>query len=70
MSSPMKTFVTDDGRKFLIPGTLQRETRIEIGELYHCECHERMGNDFYFLPIAACLRKDKTCTNPKGQALS
>jgi hypothetical protein len=26
-----------------------------------CECHVRMGNDFFFLPIDACLRDDKTC---------
>lgn len=30
-----------------------------------CECHRRMGNDFYFLPHNACLIGDaKDCTDP------
>lgn len=27
-----------------------------------CECQEKMGNDFWYLPTGACLRDDKTCT--------
>jgi hypothetical protein len=64
MSNPMKTFVTDDGRKFLIPGSEQREPPLESpydSEFFCCECHSKMGNDFYFLPINSCLRKDKRC---------
>jgi hypothetical protein len=49
-------------------GNLKPEQSIASG-FYHCECHERMGNDFYFLPTGSCLRKDKTCTSPKGQSL-
>lgn len=30
-----------------------------------CDCHVHMGNDFYFLPMDACLRADKTCNQPK-----
>lgn len=49
------------------PDTMQRS--LVIGEDFHCECHERMGNDFYFLPIGSCLRTDKMCTNSEGQSL-
>ena len=51
-----------------MPDAQQRERSVESG-FYHCECHERLGNDFYFLPINSCLRKDNTCTNTKGQSL-
>ncbi len=30
-----------------------------------CECHVRMGNDFFFLPIDQCLRDDRKCNAPK-----
>lgn len=26
-----------------------------------CPCHERMGNDFYFLPKGSCLFTDGDC---------
>lgn len=29
---------------------------------YACECHERMGNDYCFLPMTACLRSDNRCS--------
>ncbi len=29
---------------------------------FQCWCHKRMGNDFWFLPIASCIRgKGATC---------
>lgn len=65
MSKPMQRFVTDDGRTFLIPGDAQRVP----DKVDHCECHTNMGNDFYFLPIGSCLRRDRKCTNTEGQAL-
>lgn len=64
MANPMKTFVTDDGRKFLIPGDAVREITCPLDDSFWCECHEKMGNDFWFLPIGSCLRKDKTCNSP------
>ena len=72
MANPMRTFITDDGRKFLIPGDEQRseadQLSVAVANLcqpgYQCECHEKMGNDFWFLPIGSCLRKDKTCNSP------
>ena len=68
MANPMRTFITDDGRKFLIPGDRVRdepEVKLVYDDGYHCDCHKRMGNDFWFLPIGSCLRKDKTCDNPE-----
>lgn len=32
-----------------------------------CECHVRMGNDFFFLPAGQCLRDDKTCNETKDK---
>lgn len=29
-----------------------------------CECEEKMGNEFWFLPVGACLREDKVCSKP------
>lgn len=34
----------------------------EVSSDYQCHCHERMGNDFWFLPADQCLRNDKTCS--------
>lgn len=31
-----------------------------------CECHEHMGNDFYFLPFDRCLRRDGQCTKRRA----
>jgi hypothetical protein len=62
---PMKTFVTQDGRHFLIPGNpacgYQRAEAATREDGYQCDCHQMMGNDFYFLPVGQCIRKDKTC---------
>jgi hypothetical protein len=30
-----------------------------------CECLENMGNEFYFLPVGKCLRKDGKCNAPR-----
>jgi hypothetical protein len=65
----MRRFVTDDGRTFLIPGDAQERPREPVERsvasgFYACECHEKMGNDFYFLPAKSCLRADKQCTKP------
>jgi hypothetical protein len=30
----------------------------EKSDGYVCECHRRMGNDFYFLPKDACIMRD------------
>lgn len=64
MAAPMKTFVTQDGRHFLIPGNEQRTMlpRCERDDNgYTCECHRQMGNEFWFLPTGSCLRPDKKC---------
>jgi hypothetical protein len=65
MAQPMRTFVTDDGRHFLMPGDPARTQDPDEG--IWCTCHKMMGNDFYFLPIDACLRKDKVCDGRTGR---
>jgi hypothetical protein len=66
----MREFRTQDGNIIHLPNDQQRPTStVTPREFYHCWCHARMGNDFYFLPMNSCLRKDKTCDNLKGQAL-
>lgn len=30
-----------------------------------CECHTRLGNDFYFLPSGSCLRSDGKCNGDR-----
>lgn len=52
-----------DGKILHMPDTEQRDTVAKSG--YYCRCHERLGNDFYFLPRASCLW-DK-CDNPEGR---
>lgn len=57
-----------------------REVRLQNGNILHmpeepqrargfpgvlCDCHGRMGNDFYFLPTDSCLRSDRTCNKVK-----
>jgi hypothetical protein len=59
----MREFITQDGNRIHLPDTKQRN------EDYHCACHERMGNDFYFLPMNCCLEPLHVCTNPRGQSL-
>lgn len=61
----MREIKTGDGKIMHMPDTEQRKRETD----YHCECHCRMGNDFYFLPMGSCLRKDKTCSNTEGQSL-
>ncbi len=29
--------------------------------IHACSCHARMGNDFYFLPAADCIRDEGVC---------
>jgi hypothetical protein len=65
LTPPMKKFVTDDGRHFLLPGNEQRPLMTE-SPWVECDCLKQMGNDFYFLPLGSCLRPDKTCNNPDG----
>ena len=52
----MREFRTQDGNIIHLPNDRQRPARE-----FQCDCHERLGNDFYFLPIGSCLREDKTC---------
>lgn len=35
-------------------------------DAYVCRCHERMGNDFWFLPRESCLFSKKDCTDRKS----
>lgn len=65
----MKEFITQDGNRIVSP---EHEPAVAVtpadphaGIDYHCDCHKRMGNDFWFLPVGSCLRDDKTCNNPK-----
>lgn len=46
-----------DGKILHVPDVQQRQPEPGCA----CECHERMGNDFYFLPTGSCLRADKRC---------
>ena len=64
----MREFKSGEDRIVHLPDTSVREQSTASG-FFHCECHERMGNDFYFLPMGACLRADKTCSNTGGQSL-
>jgi hypothetical protein len=64
----MKEVRTQDGKILHMPDEQQRPQTVESG-FFHCACHERMGNDFYFLPMNSCLRPDRVCTNTKGQRL-
>jgi hypothetical protein len=49
-----------DGKILHMPDTMQRKP-VEDDGGYQCECHRKMGNDFWFLPTGSCLRKDNTC---------
>jgi hypothetical protein len=55
----MREFRTHDGNIIHLPETVQRV------DDYHCDCHKQLGNDFWFLPKASCLRADKRCNNPE-----
>lgn len=65
----MREIKTGEGKITHLPEQRQRVEQTIASGFFHCECHERMGNDFYFLPIGSCLRPDKTCNSPSGQAL-
>lgn len=52
-----------------------REVKMQNGNILHmpeepqrsmafsdrCDCHARLGRDFYFLPTDSCLRPDAKC---------
>ena len=57
----MKEFITQDGTRIHLPHAQQRPADGD----YCCDCHTRMGNDFYFLPINSCLRADKICNKER-----
>lgn len=59
----MREFVSQDGKRFHLPDTKQREPD---PALYQCDCHRRLGNDFWFLPTGSCIRRDSLCDKPKG----
>lgn len=61
----MREVRTLDGKILHMPDEQQRP----IDPFYHCACHERLGNDFFFLPMNSCLQPDRVCTNTKGQRL-
>jgi hypothetical protein len=56
----MREFRTQDGTIIHLPDTVQRSGMDTI-PLEPCDCHVRLGNDFYFLPTGSCLRKDGKC---------
>lgn len=61
---PMRPFPIGDGKIVHLPDVEQRtmtprDERDDHG--YQCDCHRRMGNEFWFLPAQACLRSDKRC---------
>lgn len=69
----MKEFITQDGNRIYTP---DREPEIAArpadphsGIEYNCDCHKRMGNDFWFLPVGSCLRDDATCTQSEEDRL-
>jgi hypothetical protein len=60
----MREVKLGDGKILHMPDTeqrtmLPRQERDDHG--YTCECHRTLGNDFWFLPIGSCLRKDREC---------
>lgn len=65
----MKEFKYSNGCIVHMPDSIQRTYGALADGQYHCACHVRLGNDFYFLPLGSCLRQSKQCDNPKGQAL-
>lgn len=53
-----------DGDKIVhLPQDEQRPVAAVRHDGYQCDCHKKMGNDFWFLPIKSCLRDDNTCSN-------
>jgi hypothetical protein len=61
----MREFITQDGNRIVTPDheptVVAEPMNSHVGIDYHCACHKRMGNDFWFLPAGQCLRDDKTC---------
>lgn len=43
------------------PQCWQPDEETGLETLYACKCHERMGNDFWFLPRGSCLYGKKDC---------
>lgn len=39
----------------------------EQGDGYACDCHRRMGNDFWFLPTGQCLHRDDGVCNKRTE---
>jgi hypothetical protein len=35
---------------------------------YFCKCHEKMGNDFWFLPLDRCLYEKKEIKSDANQS--
>jgi hypothetical protein len=52
---------TQDGKVLYMPD--QQRPR---DDSYTCDCHRRMGNDFWFLPTESCLRSDGVCNKARG----
>jgi hypothetical protein len=65
----MREFRTQDGNIIHLPNDHQRPDMIE-SPWEPCDCHRRMGNDFYFLPAGVCLRVDKVCSHPTQPTIS
>lgn len=57
----MRAFITQDGNTIYTP---DHEPEVKAEPEYHCDCHKRMGDDFWFLNVGSCLRSDATCSNP------
>lgn len=55
----MREYHTEGGKIVHMPDTVQRKP----DDGHQCECHAKMGNEFWFLPTGSCLRTDKTCDN-------
>lgn len=58
-------FITQDGNRIYSrdhePEVAGPSANLLKDFVYHCSCHKRMGNDFWFLPSGQCLRSDRAC---------
>lgn len=57
----MREFHLGNGKIIHMPEKPQREREPAAHEALWCDCHKRMGNDFWFLPTGSCLRDDRRC---------
>lgn len=57
----MREFKLGDGKIVHLPADEQREPGPVLHHGYQCDCHVKMGNDFWFLPTGSCLRQDGKC---------